>query len=156
MEHELPLMTIFIRIGAALLVGLLIGIDRNWKKKPVDFKAYVIVSVASTITAILCLSMGEEFARTHPGAALDPMRAVQGVLMGIGFLGAGVIIKHAKDDRVVGTATAASIWATGALGLVIGFGYFKLAAIGFGAIFFTLLALGFLVPDTEESCQDKK
>jgi len=134
---------LLLRVGLAACFGLMIGYDRNRKNKPVDFRVYVIVSVATTILAILGQELYVEYASAETVVSIDLAKIISGVMTGIGFLGAGAIIKR-DDDKVVGTATGASIWASGGIGLTIGFGAYGLALITFAVILVILLLGGVL------------
>lgn len=130
------------RLALAIVFGLCLGLDRDNKNKPVDFRAYIIVCASTCLLAI----MGQEMYVTFRQEAdefisLDLGKVISGALTGIGFLGAGAIIKNSDDD-IVGTATGASIWASSIIGLSLGFGYIFLASTGFLIMFITLLALG--------------
>ncbi len=131
-----------IRIGAAALAGLILGLDRDIKGKPVDFRAYMIICIASAMMAMITQELLMHLPENNENLTLDPYRIIEGVLVGIGFLGAGAIIKRNEgqkgNEEVIGTATGASIWATGGLGLAIGFGMYVLAGIAFLGIFLTL------------------
>jgi putative Mg2+ transporter-C (MgtC) family protein len=136
---------VFIRMALAVFFGLCLGIDRDMKNKPVDFRAYVITCASTCLLAI----MGQELFIYYKDAAegnfisLDMGKIISGALTGIGFLGAGAIIKN-SNDNIVGTATGASIWASSIIGLCLGFGFIFLASIGFAVILSALLALGFI------------
>lgn len=136
--------TVLLRLLLAMVAGLVLGLDREFKKKPGDFRVYSIVSVASALLALLSLQLFRDFAVGEAHVRFDPGRIIQGILMGIGFLGAGVILH--RDRHVIGTATGATIWACGALGLTIGYGYFTLALAAFAMMFFILTVLGFFMP----------
>lgn len=140
--------TVF-RIIIAMIFGALLGWDRARKNKPIDFRVYMIVCVSTCITAMMGQELLNDFsASTDKIISLDLGKLIAGVLTGIGFLGAGAIIKR-DDDQVVGTATGASIWASGGLGLTLGFCVYALAFIGFAAVFLTLLLGGMLINATE-------
>lgn len=126
-----PFQECVIRCLLALAFGMLIGFERDSKKKPIDFRAYMIVAFTTCIIAIL----GQEIYGIYENSgntlvSLDMAKIIEGVMTGIGFLGAGAIIKVEKD-KVVGTATGASIWASGGIGLCLGFGMYGLALIAF-------------------------
>jgi putative Mg2+ transporter-C (MgtC) family protein len=135
-----------LRIGMAAGFGLVLGLERDWRKRPIDFRAYMIVAVSTCLIAIMAQEVLADYQHTDQTLQLDFMRAVEGVLTGIGFLGAGAILRHKQDNRVIGTATGASIWAAGGLGLTLGFGLYGLALIGFAAIVATLFVLGLCMP----------
>lgn len=134
-----------LRVVIAMIIGLAIGWERDYKNKPIDFRAYMIVCVTTCVVALMTQELYNDFARNQTLFSLDLGKIIEGTLTGIGFLGAGAIIKR-DNDRVVGTATGASIWAAGGLGLTIGFGAYGLAAIGFAAIVLTLLVGGYFMP----------
>lgn len=113
-----------LRMGCAIVFPLLIGIERYLRSKPVDFRPFVIISVAA------CgLSMGSlELARSTIDQQLqiDPTRVFAGVVTGIGFLGAGAMFR--EEHFVQGAGSAAAIWAAGAIGIICGIGALWLAA----------------------------
>ena len=147
MEH-FTYMEIFWRLMIAAALGCLIGLDREMKNKPIDFRAYMIICVATCLLAILWQEIMSGFGEQDAAMASTNFgKLVDGVLSGVGFLGAGAIIKHydgQKDQKVIGTATGASIWASAILGLLVGFGYITMALMGFGVIFGILFARGLL------------
>ncbi|MFD2205732.1 MgtC/SapB family protein [Kiloniella antarctica] len=132
---------LFLRVGMTMVFGLVLGLERDTKNKPIDFRAYMIVAVTTCILAILGQELYSDFASASNIVKVDLSSIVAGVMTGIGFLGAGAII-HRSDDRVVGTATGASIWAAGGIGLTIGFGFYGLGIVAFGSISLILLAGG--------------
>ena len=112
------------RMGCAIMFPLLIGLERYLRKKPIDFRPFVIISVAS------CgLSLGSlELARSTVDHQLqiDPTRVFAGVVTGIGFLGAGAMFR--EKNFVQGAGSASAIWAAGAIGIICGIGSLWLAA----------------------------
>lgn len=138
---------VLIRVGIAAAFGLVLGLDRERKRKPIDFRAFMIVCVATCLVAIMAQELYADYDKgSDSNVRLDFMRIVEGVVTGIGFLGAGAIIRLSDGEGVRGTATGASIWASGVLGLTLGFGFYGLATIGFVAIAAILVVLGFLRP----------
>ena len=133
---------VIFRLVLACLFGLFIGLDRDRKNKPVDFCVYIIVAVTTTIVTIMAQEINSHF-NTDDFLRLDLGKIIAGVLTGIGFLGAGAIIKK-NDDQVVGTATGASIWAAGGMGLCLGFGLYGLAFALFATLAFMLYVAGFI------------
>jgi len=122
---ELSWLDILARIGAAIALSLALGIERFLRKKPLDFRPFVIISLAS---CTLVLGVSEYGVKVDDTAlAVDPSRVVQGVLTGIGFIAAGALFR--EDKTVYGAGSATSIWAAGAIGLICGFGLLWLAAI---------------------------
>jgi putative Mg2+ transporter-C (MgtC) family protein len=131
----LPETALLLRIGAAVAAGAIIGLNRDLRNRPAGVRTHALVGLGSAIVMLAAIELPGEPARA--GAAV---RAIQGVLTGIGFLGAGVIL-HQRDGRSVrGLTTAATIWVTAALGLVCGLGRWMLA--GSGLAFALLILLG--------------
>ncbi len=142
--QTLDLLNLIGRVLLAALLGGLIGLDRDLKNKPIDFRAYMIVCVATCLIAIMGQELYATYAPKDNFVSLDLGKIISGVLTGIGFLGAGAILRD-KDDKnkIIGTATGASIWAASAIGLCIGFGYIVIALVGFATIFLTLMVIGY-------------
>ena len=108
-----------LNLGAAWGAGLLIGLERSYNGRAAGFRTHALVALASAATVTIALQ--PMFAPLAPGGqTLDPSRLAQGVMTGIGFLGAGVIFKEGVS--VQGLTTAASIWTTAAIGLLFGCG----------------------------------
>jgi len=125
------------RMMAALLAGGLIGLERSHRGRPAGFRTHALVCLASSLLMLVTAYESHWF--PHDSAArviLDPTRMAQGIMTGIGFVGAGAIIKEGFTVR--GLTTAASIWITAALGILTGIGFYFAAFIG------TALALGTL------------
>ena len=124
-------------LSAALVAGGLIGIERSYHGRPAGFRTHTLVCMASSLLMLLTVYQ----VTLLPGLPLeavriDPARMAQGIMTGIGFLGAGVIMKERLTIR--GLTTAASIWITAAIGILIGIGFYFAAAVA------TLLTLGAL------------
>jgi len=122
---------IAIRLGSALAAGSLIGLERTYHGRPAGFRTHALVCLSSALLMLVtvyqwqCLggvASHEETFRT------DPTRMAQGIMTGIGFLGAGVIFKEGLTVR--GLTTAASIWITAALGILYGIGFYYPAIAG--------------------------
>jgi putative Mg2+ transporter-C (MgtC) family protein len=118
-----------IRIGAALLVGGLIGLERSFRGRPAGFRTHALVCVASALLMLVTVYQGA-WMTAVPAEAIrtDPTRMAQGIMTGIGFLGAGVIFKEGLTIR--GLTTSASIWVTAAIGILVGIGFYIPAAVG--------------------------
>ena len=109
-------------VVAALLAGVL-GWERERAGKSAGLRTHMLVGIAAALYTGLA-----EVASVELGAGRsDPVRAIQAVAMGIGFLGGGIIFVN-RNDRVQGLTTAASIWATAAMGIAAGLAHFRLAA----------------------------
>jgi putative Mg2+ transporter-C (MgtC) family protein len=107
----------------ALVAGGLIGFERSFHGRPAGFRTHTLVCLASSALMLVTLYQAEWFPQTNAGRiALDPTRMAQGIMTGIGFLGAGVIFKEGLTVR--GLTTAASIWITAAIGILAGIGFY--------------------------------
>jgi putative Mg2+ transporter-C (MgtC) family protein len=126
---------IALRLGAALILGGMIGSNRELHGKPADLRTHALVSRGAAVATVVVL-------RSQNGSlTIDPNaigRVVQGILTGIGFLGAGVILRDPKG-HVTGLTTAATIWMCAVLGIVCGLGYWGILAITIGLTAFALL-----------------
>jgi len=128
---------ILFRLVAALAAGGLIGLERSHRGRPAGFRTHALVCLASSL--LMLVTVYETHWMPDSSTAqvvLDPTRMAQGIMTGIGFLGAGAIIKEGFTVR--GLTTAASIWITAAIGILTGIGFYFAAVVG------TLLALGTL------------
>src|SRR6266496_6850150 len=122
-------LTIIVRIAGALLIGALIGFERTFHGRPAGFRTHALVSLASAILMLATVYQSEWMTAVSVDTIrTDPTRMAQGIMTGIGFLGAGVIFKEGLTVR--GLTTAASIWVTATLGIVIGVGFFPAARFG--------------------------
>lgn len=123
------------RIIAAVVLSLALGLERFFHKKPVDFRPFVIISLASCALTIAIVEFA--YRASDPELSIDPAKVVSGIMTGIGFLGAGAMF---RERRVVqGAGSAAAIWAAGAMGIVCGLGLLWLASILTVGIVLTLL-----------------
>ncbi|WP_235538665.1 MgtC/SapB family protein [Sphingomonas sp. Root710] len=124
------------RLGAASLLSLAIGIERFVRRKPVDFRPFLIVSLASS--ALIIGLIEASFAIRDPRLSIDPGRVMSGVMTGVGFLGAGALFR--EKHIVQGAGSAAAFWAAGAIGIVCGLGLLWLGALLAGGILLLFLA----------------
>jgi putative Mg2+ transporter-C (MgtC) family protein len=125
------------RMAAALLAGGLIGLERSHRGRPAGFRTHALVCLSSTLLMLVTAYESHWFPRDSAARViLDPTRMAQGIMTGIGFLGAGAIIKDGLSVR--GLTTAASIWITAAIGILAGVGFYFAALVG------TVLTLGTL------------
>lgn len=125
------------RFLAAFLLGGVVGWNRERLGKPAGLRTHIMVALG----ACAFLTIGIELLANHsPESDLDPTRVLQGVVGGIGFLGAGSIIQ--SRGTVEGMTTAATVWVAGAIGAGCGLGYYVLMAILVGFCFVTLGVLG--------------
>ena len=136
-----PFADIGLRLTASLAFGAIIGLERTYHGRPAGFRTLGLVCLGS---ALLMTFAVWQTSVAHPGgssgdALAGPQRVAQGVMTGIGFLGGGVIFKEGLT--VHGLTTAATVWVTAALGLLIGAGFWFPACACLGAVLFTLSVL---------------
>jgi putative Mg2+ transporter-C (MgtC) family protein len=112
----------------ALGAGAIIGLERSYHGRPAGFRTHALVCLASSLLMIFTVYHGRWFSVSQlERVAIDPTRMAQGIMTGIGFLGAGVIMKDGLTVR--GLTTAASIWITASIGIMIGVGFYFPAGI---------------------------
>ena len=141
MTHELLVMTA--RILGALVIGALIGLERTLRGRPAGFRTHALVCVASALLMLVTVYQNEWMTQvTVDAIRTDPTRMAQGIMTGIGFLGAGVIFKEGLTVR--GLTTAASIWMTASIGILVGVGFWFPAIVGTVATLVILSAFRFI------------
>lgn len=128
--------TIISHLLIATIAGALIGFERSYQGRPAGFRTHTLVCIASALLMLLAIYQGSWFNASAEIVRIDPTRMAQGIMTGIGFLGAGVIVKEGASVR--GLTTAASIWITAAIGVLAGVGFY------FPVIIATALTLGTL------------
>jgi putative Mg2+ transporter-C (MgtC) family protein len=134
----LTLSDISLRILAAFIVGLVIGWERESHGRPAGLRTTILASVASALAMIISEVLFNESSAATANSLWrpDPARLAAGVLTGIGFLGAGTILRH--ENMIRGVTTAATLWFVTVLGLALGSGQFALGLIGVGIALITL------------------
>jgi putative Mg2+ transporter-C (MgtC) family protein len=152
-EFGIPLLEILERLLASLLAGAVIGWERERKNKPAGLRTHMLVTLGSATFCVMAFEVGAALSDRYGERGVDPMRVLDGVVGGIGFLGAGSIIQ--ARGRVQGITTAAGVWMAGALGAACGVGAYKLAALSTVLAFLVLTVLAKVerhlprAPDTE-------
>ncbi|TBR10811.1 MAG: MgtC/SapB family protein [Lysobacter sp.] len=125
------------RLLLAAVLGGVIGLDREKKERSAGLKTHILVAVGSALFVLAPLYGG-----VTPG---ENTRVIQGVVSGIGFLGAGAILKLQKDGRVEGLTTAAGIWLTSAIGVAVGLGHGMVALVATVVALFVVSVLPHLM-----------
>lgn len=120
---SLPPETLLLRMSLSLLFGFLIGVERERKGKPAGTRTIALVSMGSTLMMLVAVMIQNE----NPNGTSDAIRMLQGIVTGIGFLGAGTVL-HIRN-HVQGLTTAAAVWMVAAIGATIGAGYYFLAVV---------------------------
>jgi putative Mg2+ transporter-C (MgtC) family protein len=140
-QSALPLADVLLRLLAATVLGALLGLDREVREKAAGLRTHALVCVGAASFTLVAVELFR-FAQGSGGGQVEAavlLRVVQGVVIGIGFVGAGAIIKG--DTGVRGMTTGANPWLVGAVGVACGGGYFPLAALAtaFAIVILTLL-----------------
>ena len=112
---EIPLLEIFLRLAAALVAGGIIGYERERDSQPAGLRTHMILALGAALVMILSVNIGIKFGS-------DPSRLAAQVVSGVGFLGAGAILRFGFN--VKGLTTASTLWTTAMVGMAIGYGYY--------------------------------
>ena len=120
---SLGYLDVFFRLGAAVLAGALIGFDREVRNKPAGLRTMSLVSLGSAVFVV---------AGAESVSADSSSRVIQGVITGVGFLGAGSIIRGRTEQSIRGLTTAASIWLAAAVGVACGLALWPLVLLACG------------------------
>ncbi len=141
LEPALDLADIALRLAAAALVGVAIGVDREIRGKPAGIRTLGLVSLGA---ALVCLTTVHLRALDDDPNAISRVVAsvIEGVMTGIGFLGAGAVLRPRDGDGdIEGLTTAATVWVTAALGLACGLATWSIVAVGVGLTLVVLVLL---------------
>lgn len=121
---------ILMKLGISAVLGLIIGLEREMKRKPVGLKTSLVISIVSCLLTIVSLESAYKF----PGSddvniTMDPLRLAAQIVSGVGFIGAGVILRR-DNNSISGLTTAAIIWGAAGIGIAVGAGFFLEAIAG--------------------------
>ncbi|SDR71796.1 MgtC/SapB family protein [Gramella sp. MAR_2010_147] len=144
---ELDIWEFILKIGIAAISGAFMGLERQYKGKPAGLKTYSLVALGAATFITISLMFQES-------DSTDMTRIVGQIVVGVGFLGAGVILHEKNETAVTGLATSAAIWCSAAAGCLAGFGlYLHLIALTLFVIFINLI-FGFLNGKLRENSND--
>jgi putative Mg2+ transporter-C (MgtC) family protein len=132
-SNEITIGTATLRLLVAFLAGMLIGIEREAHSQPAGMRTHILITIGSTLAMLLSIYIPQSFPDFQNG---DPGRIAAQVVSGIGFLGAGAILRFGINVR--GLTTAASVWAMAMIGLAIGAGMYMISLISLVIILFSL------------------
>lgn len=134
-SNEITWQTATVRLLLSFMVGMLIGLERESNHQPAGLRTHILISIGATVVMLISIFIPQTFT----DFVGDPGRIAAQVVSGIGFLGAGAILKFGTD--VKGLTTAASIWAMAAIGLAIGAGMYAIGLISTGVVLFALTVM---------------
>jgi putative Mg2+ transporter-C (MgtC) family protein len=150
---------VLLRLGVSLLFGLIIGFERSFWGKPIGLRTYSLVCLGSTLFMIISAYGIQVVPAGNLLHAADPGRIAAQIVVGIGFLGTGVILRD--RGRIRGITTAAELWVSAAFGMIIGLGLFFLATISLACVFIGLYTHNLFIwigliphPDRNQDRQD--
>lgn len=122
--HEEMYPDVLLKITIALALSLIIGIERELKKKPIGLKTSAVIATFSCLLTIVSIESAYMFpGSTEIGIRMDPLRLPAQIVSGIGFLGAGAILRR-DNDNITGITTAAMIWGAASIGITVGAGFY--------------------------------
>ncbi|MNC40021.1 putative Mg(2+) transport ATPase [compost metagenome] len=132
-----------VKLLVAMLFGLFIGIDRQLKQKPLGIRTSMVISIASCLVTLVSIHAYDKFGGPdHPN--MDPMRLAAQIVSGIGFLGAGVILRRG-GDAISGLTSAALIWTASGIGIAVGAGFYVEAGYAVILLMFAVNAVPHLI-----------
>lgn len=121
---------ILAKLGISAVLGLIIGLERELKRKPVGLKTSLVISIVSCLLTIVSIESAYTFPHDDDvNITMDPLRLAAQIVSGVGFLGAGVILRRGNDS-ISGLTTAAMIWGAAGIGIAVGTGFFLEAFAG--------------------------
>jgi putative Mg2+ transporter-C (MgtC) family protein len=115
---------IIMKLSIALVLGVIIGTERVWAHKTAGMRTYALVSMGAALFIIISEMISFKYLGT---GGFDPSRIASQIIVGIGFIGTGLIFT--KDSKLVGLTTASGLWVSAGIGMACGFGFFKIAII---------------------------
>ncbi|MDR1630957.1 MAG: MgtC/SapB family protein [Oscillospiraceae bacterium] len=137
----LPWEDVLLRVFLAALIGFLLGLEREISHHPAGMKTHMLVCLGSALASLIACEMSIYAFQNLPQTRLDVSRIASGVVSGMGFIGAGAIMKSRDGTMVTGITTAATLWVTACLGLAIGMGEFRISIVTFVVVLFSTLFL---------------
>ncbi|WP_088116670.1 MgtC/SapB family protein [Bacillus atrophaeus] len=134
---------ILVKLGIATLIGMIIGLERELKNKPLGLKTCIVIAVSSCMLTIVSINAAYHFPKFYR-VMMDPLRLPAQIISGVGFIGAGVILRK-SNDVISGLTTSAMIWGAAGLGLATGAGFYKEAFVSLLFILISVEVLPWLI-----------
>jgi putative Mg2+ transporter-C (MgtC) family protein len=156
---ELPTGEVILRLGAAAAAGMAIGLNRDLRNKPMGARTLGLVALGAALATVASVQYSDLHA--HPDALSRVVQGViQGIMGGISFIGAGVILRDWRAQSVTGLTTAATVWVAAALGIACGLAAWRAAIIGIGFALGILVVVGWIEKaiwgEDEESREERR
>jgi putative Mg2+ transporter-C (MgtC) family protein len=140
LDASIDLGDLALRLAAAVAVGVLIGIDREWRGKPVGIRTLALVSLGAALVCVTTVHL-RALANEPEAIARVVSGVIEGVMTGIGFIGAGAVLRRRAAGDVEGLTTAATVWVTAALGIACALASWAVVALGVGLSLIVLVLL---------------
>lgn len=139
--HETMYPEVLLKILFALILSLIIGVEREIKKKPIGLKTSAVIATFSCLLTIVSMEAAYLTpARDDINITMDPLRLAAQIVSGIGFLGAGAILRR-ENDNITGLTTAAMIWGAASIGIAVGAGFYIEATFAVLSVMFVIEVL---------------
>lgn len=143
---DIETMNMVVRLVLALVLGMVIGLERVWAHKTAGMRTYALVSLGSALFVIISQMITEQYVDI---TNFDPLRIASQIVVGVGFIGTGVIFSRGKELK--GLTTATGLWVSAGIGIATGFGLFKIAIISSILTLFIFVILWFLEEKLREA-----
>lgn len=130
-------------LGVATILSIIIGLERELKKKPLGLKTCLVIGIVSCLLTSVSIEASEKFAEAYI-KPMDPLRLSAQIVSGIGFLGAGVILRR-NNDMISGLTTAALVWGAGGIGIACGAGFWFEASVATILLFVSVEIIPFII-----------
>ena len=130
-------------LGMATILSIIIGLERELKKKPLGLKTCLVIGIVSCLLTSVSIEASEKFAQAYV-KPMDPLRLSAQIVSGIGFLGAGVILRR-NNDMISGLTTAALVWGAGGIGIACGAGFWFEASVATMLLFVSVEIIPFII-----------
>jgi len=152
------ILDIFLKLGIALILGAIVGLERSLAGKTAGMRTYAMVALGSALFVVI----GESISRLSIGTvALDPLRIASQIVVGVGFIGAGLVM--AQGQKITGITTAAGLWVSAGVGMACGFALYQIAIVAtvLALVVFTIMwflesKLKLFAYDNKEDCDENK
>ncbi|WP_432355855.1 MgtC/SapB family protein [Sporosarcina sp. A2] len=134
------------KLSISAVLGLVIGLERELKSKPLGLKTSLVISIVSCLLTIVSIESAYSFPDSTSGVKIqmDPLRLAAQIVSGVGFLGAGVILRRG-NERISGLTTAAMIWGAAGIGIAVGAGFYMEAIFGVVLLILSVELIPYLV-----------
>lgn len=140
---DAQLVETILRLGSAAGVGVIIGINRDLLNKPMGMRTLGLVALGAAVVSLAGIEFGDMAA--HPDALSRVVQGIiQGVMAGISFIGAGVVLRDPHEHRVEGLTTAATVWVTAALGIACALAAWRIVLVGLAIALVLLVVIAWL------------